>query len=160
MHIRHRELVIICVLTLSGWSGSWRACGQHVKPGEEGADQYHYSMGVVNDVLSQPKGMHSTFVENSLARLGDSASVAVIKLLTEKQREDPSRLPELLYIIKLSFARPCIIDLDVDKIPNATLLLLKSLQAVAKDGQQQEQLAQLAEKMRSIPIEKCRQATE
>jgi hypothetical protein len=60
-------------------------------------------------------------------RLGDSVSIALLRILDEQELVDPKTVQTFLPLIRDSFSYPPIIALQVDKKPKVTLFLLKYL---------------------------------
>jgi len=155
MHTRLRIFFVAVSLLAACLIWGTATHAQAPKRAVEGEDQYRYAMTVVNAVLAEPDGFHSTFVENPVGRLGDSASVAVIKLRNREQLSDPKLVAKVLSIIRAAFAGPCIIDLEVDRTPNATLLLLQSLASQTKEERLKHQIDETAAYVRLAASQKC-----
>ena len=75
-------------------------------------------------------GKNGLFVgnyEKILPLLGDTASVAIIKLVDQNDLLKPEILRAALYVLKSAFSAPNLISRDIDKEPKVALFLLAYL---------------------------------
>jgi hypothetical protein len=71
--------------------------------------------------------------EKPLNRLGDRASIALIKLLDDGDFKKSDKVTRALQIIRHSFLHPKLISMEDDRKPKFTLILLEHLDAVLQD---------------------------
>jgi hypothetical protein len=87
-----------------------------------------YSVKLVQAALkTRSGGLIIAKVQTHLARMGDGVSIALVKIFTEAELEDPQTVEAFLPIIRESFSQPQFISVDIDKKPMVTLFLLKQL---------------------------------
>ena len=77
--------------------------------------------------LSQP-GVKTSFVEKQLQRRGDAVSIALLKILDERDLTEERTVEAMLDLIRQAFSFPNLISLEEDKKPKVTMFLLKDLQ--------------------------------
>ena len=114
-------------------SGQWLICGiltmAMLVPlvGEDLERPDPYSLSVVQFVLKMRSGGRKivfTPAQKQLYQMGDGVSIALIKILDEKDLTNPKIVKDALSIIVDGFEEPQLISLEMDTKPNATLLLL------------------------------------
>jgi hypothetical protein len=71
--------------------------------------------------------MWTVYVLKRLARLGDRASVGLLKTVDERDRADPRTIELLLQVIRAAFYEPRFISEEADKKPDVTFLFLEHL---------------------------------
>jgi hypothetical protein len=81
--------------------------------------------------------------EKHLNRLGDRVSIALIKILNEKDLSNPEEVRKILPLIRGAFVAPQIITIPEAKNPAVTLLLLSHLEITAQDGVLRKEIADL-----------------
>ncbi len=81
-----------------------------------------------------PGGGFYGVTEKHLNRLGDRASIALIKILEEEYFENPQKVKRALQIIRHSFLYPDMITVSEDKKPKFTLLFLEHIERVVEDS--------------------------
>jgi hypothetical protein len=97
-----------------------------------------YSVKLVQAALrTRSGGLTIAKVQTHLARMGDAASIALLKIFNEAELEDPHIVEVFLPIIRDSFSQPQLISVDIDKKPMITLFLLKQLKRNIADAQTQ-----------------------
>jgi len=93
-----------------------------------------YSIGVVTDALKTRTGtqkiVHS-WTQKYFARLGDRVSVALLKILDERDLENPRTVKEFLPVIRDAFSQLESVAVPEDKEPKVTMFLLVSLTSAA-----------------------------
>jgi hypothetical protein len=92
-----------------------------------------YALDVVQQILISPTGMASGFGEKQMNRLGDRASVAVVKIFSKKDLTQPSTIRQILPILRAAFGQPKIVGYERDRRPDFTLILLRYLSDKVKD---------------------------
>jgi hypothetical protein len=71
--------------------------------------------------------------EKHVNRLGDRASIALIKLLDDEDLKHSEKVIRVLQIIRHSFLYPKMITMEDDRRPKFTLIFLEHLDAVLQD---------------------------
>ena len=104
-----------------------------------------YSIDLVRKLLQSPVLQASGFGEKQMNRLGDRVSIALIKILNEKDLSNPEEIRKILPLIRGAFVAPQIITIPEDKNPAVTVLLLGHLGAIAQDGVLRKEIADLRE---------------
>jgi len=114
---------------------------------EAGQDDNQYSTADVRNLLRIPGGYsaaYSTgFSEKILNRLGDRISIALLKILDEKDLENPMEIRRILPLIHDAFAFPKIISIPEDRSPKVTLFFLKSLELRSIPDDLKDQISEL-----------------
>lgn len=94
-----------------------------------------YSVKLVQAALrTRSEGLIIAKVQTHLARMGDGVSIALLKIFSEAELEDPQTVQAFLPIIRESFSQPQFISVDTDKKPMVTLFLLKQLKRNITDA--------------------------
>lgn len=121
-------VALLCCLTCVGVAGA------------QAKNSDPYAMEIVGSALRY----RPLFVLGSLQRhifqLGDDASIALLKILDDRQLTDPVTLSHYLPIIHDAFSHPENITNEVDKTPRVTLFLLNYLRQNVKDTSAQTQI--------------------
>lgn len=116
--------------------------------GGQSGDDDPYSINVVRNALTSRLGgqkvVHS-WSQKHLSRLGDGASVALLKILDQHDLIDPQTVRDFLPIIRDSFAEPGFIYLEADKSPKVTFFLLNYLGQNVSEVQAQHAIQQTVE---------------
>lgn len=73
-------------------------------------------------------------VQKNIFRLGDRASIAILKIFNDQQLKDPTVVASFLPIIRESFTHSEYISIEADKTPSVTLFLLRSLLKSSQDA--------------------------
>jgi hypothetical protein len=102
-----------------------------------------YSMQLVESVLRLPSGVSTASLDKQVHRLGDSVSIALIKLYSERELTNPRAVRRYLPLIKESFAHPELIALTQDKDPMVTIFLLNYLRRRVERQELREQISQV-----------------
>ncbi len=105
--------------------------------GQTGEDDA-YSMNFVKTTLhiaSVMPGAKNSADVKTFQRLGDGVSIALLKILDERDLVDPKTVQTFLPLIRESFSYPPIIALGVNKQPKVTVFLLKYLDQNVFDTQ-------------------------
>ena len=114
--------------------------------GQDEADPY--SLGIVRDALAARTGgrmIIRSWSQKHLTRLGDCVSVAILKLLDERQLSNAETIREIMPLIRNAFSEPSFIALGEDRNPKVTLFLLAALQQSIADAQTQEEVRRTRE---------------
>src|SRR5262245_36212790 len=90
--------------------------------------QDDYSVKAVKRVLEQPAGFSASFLEKQANRLGDRASIAVLKIFEVQELTNPETVRKILPLIHDAFVAPGIISRREDRKPRVTLFLLTYLE--------------------------------
>jgi hypothetical protein len=107
----------------------------------EETDPYsiHFVQSSLRTASANP-GVSVSFIQNNLQRLGDSVSIALLKILDEQDLTNPKTVEAFLPLIRQSFSYPDIISPAVNKKPNVTLFLLKYLRRSISDAKTLEDI--------------------
>lgn len=113
--------VVIAVLSVLGFSQerpeiSGQPCAED------------YSLAAVKSALSLPPGASFSFTDKQIHRLGDRASIAVLKLLNEAELADPAKVRRVLAVVASAFSHPDLISVAGDRNPKVTRFLLSYLE--------------------------------
>jgi hypothetical protein len=84
-------------------------------------------------------------VAKNFQKLGDGVSIALIKILDDRQIAEPKTVEIFLPLIRQSFSYPSLISLEVNKTPRVTMLLLTYLERVVSEPNLQRNIEQTAE---------------
>jgi hypothetical protein len=100
-----------------------------------------HSVNFIRTALSlQRQGIHMSFVDKNVARLGDETAITLLKIFTEAELSDPKTAAGFLPVIQQSFSQPQFISTDADNKPSMTIILLKYLQQNVSDVQTQRSI--------------------
>src|SRR5438034_248759 len=80
-----------------------------------------------------PPGAWYGVTEKHLNRLGDRASIALIKLLDDQDLKHSEKVIRVLQIIRHSFLYPKMITMEDDRKPKFTMILLEHMEALLTD---------------------------
>ena len=95
-----------------------------------------YSIKLVQAALrTRSRGLVIAKAQTHLTRMGDGVSIALLKIFSQAELEDPHTVEAFLPIIRDSFSEPEFISVDIDKKPMVTLFLLRQLQRNINDAQ-------------------------
>ena len=130
-----RILAILCSF--------WLLCG--VSIGGESQEEDCYFIRVVQNALKQAPGVRVSFTEKYLHRLGDSASIALLKIMDRDKLTKAESVMATLDIIQQAFSYPHLISREIDRKPNITLFLLIHLHQDVSDAQVQSEIQQTIE---------------
>lgn len=106
----------------------------------------NYSTDIIEEILFNKlnnKKLEET--EETLNKLGDQASIALIKCFLRKSKfEDKTYIKEfILPIIKSAFTKPSQIENEIDRLPKATILLLDFMKSKTKDNDLKSEIEQV-----------------
>jgi hypothetical protein len=107
-----------------------------------------YSIRVVKDALAMRSGgqiVIRSWSQKHLSRLGDSVSIALLKILEGSDLKNPEKVRDLLPIVRDSFSQPQFISIEADRKPKVTLFLLDHLRQNIADAQVQREIEQTME---------------
>jgi len=108
------------------------------KPSED------YDVPVVTRALrEQQQGVSFSFTEKNVNRLGDRVSIALLKILEDRDLQDPRTLRAALRLVRQSFMYPNLISIVQDKKPKVTLFLLDYLNTKTADPSLKEEISAL-----------------
>lgn len=102
-------------------------------------DPYHVD-AVKADLQSRSTGPMIFSAYKHMARLGDDASIAILKILDERDLTNPEMVKRFLGTIRTSFSSPQFISREEDKKPKVTVLLLNYLRLTVPDPQTQKDI--------------------
>ncbi len=85
-----------------------------------------YSVTTMRNFLDFPESLSTGFAEKRINRLGDGASIALMKILSSDQLRDPVIEDRILTLLNMAFQAPAIVRPE-DRHPKVTLLLLSYL---------------------------------
>lgn len=89
---------------------------------------------IVRQALSQAsRGTYTSTSQKELGRLGDASAVALTKIVRERALTE-SDIEAMLLIINLSYSDAHIVNVDSDRQPRTTLLLLRYLASATGDA--------------------------
>lgn len=97
-----------------------------------------YSINIVKFELQMRAGGRKVihgFSQKRLYRLGDSVSIAILKILDEDELSRPEVVRDLLPIIRDAFEEPRLISIESDKSPRITMFLLDYVKMRIRDNQ-------------------------
>jgi hypothetical protein len=113
-----------------------------------------YQLDVIRTALTwYPKKVWLSVVLKRIPRLGDCASIGLIKAISPKDLSQPGVVRDLLPIIRDSFADPQCIQRETDKKPSVTLLFLSYLEQQTTDASLRQEIRQTAEFVRGKCLE-------
>ncbi len=104
-----------------------------------------YSVQVVKNLLRMPAGISTGFSEKQMERLGDRTAIAILKIYSSHDLEEPPTIKKILPVIRASFAYPELILLPEDRKPDVTLLLLRHLKEVIHSADLKQEVAAVAD---------------
>jgi len=84
-------------------------------------------------------------VVSGLQRLGDGVSIALLKILEERDLKDPKTIKAFLHLIRQSFSGPSIISVELNKKPKVTLFLLKYVEQAVSDSELKREVRETIE---------------
>jgi hypothetical protein len=108
-------------------------------------EQDPYAITIVKFELQMRSGqskMVHGFSQKQIFRLGDSVSIALLKILDDEQMLDPRNIAASMTMIRDAFSRPDLISIEVNKKPQVTLLLLNHIRGMISDPQMSTDLDQ------------------
>jgi hypothetical protein len=104
-------------------------------------DNDPYSVELVRVALkNQGHGLIIAKTQTYLARMGDAASIAILKVLSEAELYDPHTVTTFLPMIRQAFSEPRFITISIDKQPTVTLFLLKNVEQRVEDARLRKQI--------------------
>jgi hypothetical protein len=98
----------------------------------------------LQNAIAMPGG-HTSWAVKGFQRLGDGTSIALLKIVDEKDMTDTKIVEGILQVIRDSFSYPPIISLGVNKKPKVTMFLLNYLQHNVSDTQTQRDIQEAIE---------------
>ena len=102
-----------------------------------------YDVPLVKRALNElAQGASFSFTNKYVSRLGDRGSIALLKILDEKDLQNPRQVKAALRIVRQSFTSLDLIVVPEDKKPKVTLFFLSRLQKETKDPQLRDQISQ------------------
>jgi hypothetical protein len=111
--------------------------------------QDDYSINVVKRVLQQPAGSSASFLEKQANRLGDRASIALLKIFEVQELTKPETTRKILSLIHDAFVAPGIISIREDRKPRVTLFLLTYLEHEVNAPDLRREISQTADFVRN-----------
>src|SRR6266704_3433721 len=92
--------------------------------GRVAAQGENYDIPLVKGLLEHPEGLAWSGFEKQTNRLGDRVSIALLKILDERDFQSPQTVRKALELIRHSFLLPQLISIPSDRQPRVTLFLL------------------------------------
>ena len=86
-----------------------------------------YSVTTIRNFLDFPESLSTGFAEKRINRLGDGASIALMKILSSDQLRDPVIEDRILTLLNMAFSEHIRLCRPEDRHPKVTLLLLSYL---------------------------------
>lgn len=130
-----RFIIVICSILLLFSS----AYTQHKANGQ---DEYTESIRLVTQSVKNPKvALGFSFTEKHINRLGDSVSIALLKIYDAEALQNPKNIKNYLPIIRAAFTSPKIIELIENRKPEVTIFLLTYLEGRVKDENLKTQIS-------------------
>lgn len=111
-----------------------------------------YAINVVQSALRTRSGGQKFILSQtakSLARLGDCVSIALLKILEDRELTSPDKVRDFLPLIRDAFSHPEIISIEADKSPRVTLFLLNYVLQSTADAQMQHEIQQTIDFIRT-----------
>jgi len=94
-----------------------------------------YELDILRAALKlDSEGLKVGAVQKHLGRLGDRASVGLLKILDERSQVDPETATRFLPIIRAAFSSPQFITVREDMKPDVTFLLLEHIRRHTSEG--------------------------
>lgn len=83
----------------------------------------------VQSWMALPKGMIvlDSFREKAIQRSGDSAAVAIAKVVSDADLQSPTTMTRVLFVLRMAFSAHQIIEVCSDREPRMTMILLEYL---------------------------------
>ena len=91
-------------------------------------------------IVTTNPGLRISFAVKNLQRLGDGVSIALLKVLDEKDLTNTKTVEACLQLIHDSFSYPPIISVGVNREPKVTMFLLNYLQRNISDTPMQRDI--------------------
>jgi hypothetical protein len=92
-----------------------------------------YDVPLVKGLLQHPEGLGWSGLDKQVNRLGDRVSIALLKILEEKDFQNPQTVRSSLQLIRHSFLFPKLISIPIDRELKVTLVLLTHVGTEVKD---------------------------
>jgi hypothetical protein len=153
---RRYGVILLTVLLAAG-----ACCAQAgSRPGSKRSDEERTVAALLADNGRAPI---PGFLETLVARLGDGAAVGVIQYLGERKTsvsDDAISRDEVersLAIVRMAFAAPNVIQLDENRVPKATLILLRYLNVVS-DGSVRDDVASTSRFVEELKFRQLKQS--
>lgn len=111
-----------------------------------------YAINVVRSALRARSDGHKFILSQtakSVARLGDCVSIALLKILENRDLTNPDKVRDFLPIVRDAFSHPEIISIEADKNPKVTLFLLSYMLENTPDAQTQHEIQQAMDFVRN-----------
>ena len=115
-----------------------------------------YSVTTIRNFLDFPESLSTGFAEKRLNRLGDGASIALMKILSSDQLRDPVIEDRILTLLNMAFQAPAIVRPE-DRHPKVTLLLLSYLALTKPEEAQLARINSLQLQLRQLDSQLTKQ---
>jgi len=102
-----------------------------------------YDVPLVKGLLQHPEGLGWSGFDKQVNRLGDRVSIALLKILEEKDFQNPQTVRSSLQLIRHSFLFPKLISIPIDREPKVTLFLLTHMRTGVNDPALKEEISKL-----------------
>ncbi len=118
-------------------------CSPRICPAQCAED---YDVPLVRVVVQeQVQGISLSFREKYVSRLGDRVSIALLKILDDRDLANPKMVRVILRLVKQSFMSEDLISIVEDKKPKVTLFLLNRLLGETRDSKLRLEISDLIE---------------
>ena len=115
----------------------------HGSLGGQRAGDDPYSITFVQNnlqIVTTNPGLRISLAVKDLQRLGDGVSIALLKIVDEKDLSNTKTVEACLQLIQDSFSYPPIISVGVNRDPKVTMFLLNYLERNVSDMQMQRNI--------------------
>jgi L-2-hydroxyglutarate oxidase LhgO len=102
-----------------------------------------YSISVVKNLMQQSPHLATGFSEKQSDRLGDRVSIALLKILDDKDLRDPQTIKKILPLIRGAFIAPRAISIPEGRKPKVTFFLLRYLKENAQNQNLKNEIAEV-----------------
>jgi hypothetical protein len=93
-----------------------------------------YGLETVRNALRNPEwALGWSVLEKQINRMGDRLAIALVKIYTETELVDARNVERYLPLIRAAFVAPHMVPNAADRHPAVTMLLLRRLEAEARD---------------------------
>jgi hypothetical protein len=100
-----------------------------------------FALSIVRGALNlAEKGVFLDNYMKIIPPMGDTASVAILKLVDRKELLKPEMTKACLFVVLTAFSAPNLISRDIDKDPKVTLFLLSYLHDKEVDKELEKQI--------------------
>jgi len=132
MHWRLSQVKTFALLILTSLAVARAASAQDCKSND--FSSFSNVKNAVKSWMAAPKGMVvlDSFREKAFQRSGDSAAVAIAKVISDADLQSPTTMTRVLFVLRMAFSAPQIIEVCSDREPRVTMILLEHLRYFQK----------------------------